>query len=133
MSSHTGCGLCTENAARSCVKALLVCSSLLNGTTYHDGSVFLFPVTGVWSSQELYVAVAEPFALCSQVQCDQGLAAPLAVHWPVPAQQVTAETRPEVHGDSSERDTGPGVQSEDSDSDEVNDPAYSQPKVFKNH
>lgn len=81
--------------------------------------------------KELYVAIAEPFALCSQVQRDQRLAAALALHWPVPTQQVTAETCPEVHGDTSERDTGPRVQSEDSDSDEVNSPAYSQLKVLK--
>lgn len=86
--------------------------------------LFLFPVAGVWSNKELYVARAEPFALCSQVQRDQGLAAPLALHWPVPTQQVTAETCPEVHGDTSERNTGPGVQSKDSDSDEVKDLAF---------
>lgn len=97
---------------------------------YERMSVFLFSVAGVWSNKEFYVAIAEPFALCSQVQCDQGLAAPLALHWPVPTQQATAETCPEVHGDTSERNTGPGVQSEDSDSDEVNDTAYSQ---LKNH
>lgn len=95
--------------------------------------MFLFPVAGVWSNKEFYVAVAEPLALCSQVQRDQGLAAPLALHWPVPTQQVAAETCPEVHGDTSERDTGPGVQSEDSDSDEVNSPVYNQLKVLKNH
>lgn len=122
-----------KRAVRSCVKALLICSALLNGTTYHGGSVFLFPVAGVWSNKELYVAVAEQLALCSQVQRDQGLAAPLALHRPVPTQQVTAETCPEVHGDTSERDTGPGVQSEDSDSDEVSDLAYNQPKAFKNN
>lgn len=33
----------------------------------HDGSLFLFPVAGVWSNSEFYVAVAELLTLCSQV------------------------------------------------------------------
>lgn len=66
----------------------------------HDGSVFLFPKAGVWSKEELRAAPAEPFALCSQVQCDQGLAASLALHRPLPTQQVTAKTCPEVRGDA---------------------------------
>lgn len=109
-----------KRAVSSYLKALLICSSLLNATKYHDGSVFLFPVAAVWSKEELCVAAAEPCALCPQVQRDQGLAALVALHWPVPSQQVTAETCPEVHRDTSERATGPGVQAEDSDSDEVN-------------
>lgn len=77
------------------------------------------------------MAVAELLALCFQVQRDQGLAAPLALHRPLPTQQVTAQTRPEVHRDTSERNTGPGVPSEDSDGNEVNNLAYNQLKVFK--
>lgn len=80
----------------------------------------LYPIAALWSKEELCVAAAELFALCSQVQRDQGLAALVALHRPVPPKQVTAETCPEVHRDTSERATGPGVQAEDSDSDEVN-------------
>lgn len=42
--------------ARAWVKALLICSS---AQWDHDWSVFLFPVAGVWSNREFYVAVAE--------------------------------------------------------------------------
>lgn len=114
--------------ARAWVKAPLICSS---AEWDHDGSVFLFPVAGVWSNRELYAAVAELLALCSQVQWDQGLAALLALHWPLSTQQVTAQTRPEIHRDTSERNTGPGVPSEDSDSNEVNNLPCNQLKVFK--
>lgn len=89
-----------KRAVSSYVKTLLICSSLLNATACHDASVFLFPKAGVWSKEELRAATAEPFALRSQVQCDQGLAAALALHRSVPTQQVTAETCPEVCGDA---------------------------------
>lgn len=129
LSSHAGCGCCTANECQSLGEGSV--DLQLSAEWDHDGSVFLFPVAGVQSNRELYVAVAELLALCSQVQRDQGLAAPLALHWPLPTQQVTAQTCPEVHRDTSERNTGLSMPSKDSDSNEVNNLAYNQLKVFK--
>lgn len=128
LSSHAGY-CCTANECQSLVEGSA--DLQLSAEWDHDGSVFLLPIGGVGSNRDLYVAVAELLALCSQVQRDQGLAAPLALHWPLPTQQVTAQTCPEVHRDTSERNTGPGVPSEDSDSNEVNNLAYNRLKVLK--
>lgn len=128
LSSHAGCGCCTANECQNLGKGSV--DLQLSAECDHDRSIFLFPVAGVWSNRELHVAVAELLTLCPQVQRDQGLAAPLALHWPLPTQQVTAQTCPEVHRDTSQRDTGPSVPSEDSDGNEVNNLAYNQLKVF---
>lgn len=131
LSSHTVCGHCTENSCQILRESSV---DLQLSAEWHNiprWECVSLPCS--WRVVKRRTVVAIAVALCSQVQRDQGLAAPLALHWPVPTQQVTAETCPEVHWNTSEGDTGPGVQSADSDSDEVNNLAYSQPEVFKNH